>query len=460
MDFYKLYEIKDWMCAKVKATSVQKTPENQFYPPMFPSIEPSLSSTSLMSEILSDSLGEQDEEDEQRNGFDGDNEFTFKDKELFTRQFKAMTNDRKWKLSTGKYVEDILYDLGMKCKYHNLVHSFIINPKDNFVQTGFNSKEISEITNKEYGNYTPDIDENLLAYINNFAKESTNEIREVLNAQHPKLGKDFNIATDFQYEHVRTTIADWVRLYEMTPNPLCMEMPESWYRIHVWRTIDIAFSDLPYVFLIGGEKACLATSERKNRLRTLDNFERMQRKAIGRKGDGYVRTLGSRQLDWAASEAGRKWRGESGTKLLKEGLTLPKTLKDIFIELSRRVNYCEDKVRKINVPGFIHSGAVMIKTNLDCPGGYVCRYMIEKPYEVYADIKNFPRTLDVLISVIYAKLEIIETMKIINNQKSDDNMQRWKNKKKPRRMPGYFQDGHLIIRACLINIIIRNELLI
>ena len=97
----------------------------------------------------------------------------------------------------------------------------------------------------------------------------------------------------------------------------------------------------------------------------------MQRKAIGRKGDEYVRTLGSRQLDWAASEAGREWRGESGTKLLKEGgLTLPKTLKDIFIELSRRVNYREDKVRKINVPGFIHSGlygdyTLYYKTHLD-----------------------------------------------------------------------------------------------
>ena len=58
----------------------------------------------------------------------------------------------------------------------SLVHSFIINPKDNFVQTGFNSKEISEITNKEYGNDTPDIDENLLAYINNFAKVDIKDI--------------------------------------------------------------------------------------------------------------------------------------------------------------------------------------------------------------------------------------------------------------------------------------------
>ncbi|PKY47172.1 hypothetical protein RhiirA4_462291 [Rhizophagus irregularis] len=97
----------------------------------------------------------------------------------------------------------------------------------------------------------------------------------------------------------------------------------------------------------------------------------MKRKAIGRRGNGYVR-------DWAASEAGPKWKGEQGTELINEcGLTLPKILKDIFINLARKINFEEYKVRMINIPGFIHVGAILIKTNLDCPKGYVCRYMKE-----------------------------------------------------------------------------------
>jgi hypothetical protein len=83
----------------------------------------------------------------------------------------------------------------------------------------------------------------------------------------------------------------------------------------------------------------------------------MQRKAIGRKGDGYVRSIGSRSIDWAASEAGPKWEGERGTKLINEcDLILPKVLKDIFIDLARKIDFEDDKVRKINIPGFIHSG--------------------------------------------------------------------------------------------------------
>ncbi|CAJ0763622.1 3234_t:CDS:2 [Entrophospora sp. SA101] len=165
------------------------------------------SSAPVINEVLPGALEKQYEEDEQRNGVD-------EEAVAIPDIFKAMTNDKKWKLSTGKYVEDVLYDLGVKCKYHNI-------------------------------------------------KCTT-----------PKLGKDFNMIMDFQYEHVRTTVADWIHLYETISHPLCMEMPESWYCIHVWWTIDIAFSDLPYTFLISGKKACLASSKRKNRLRTLSNLKK------------------------------------------------------------------------------------------------------------------------------------------------------------------------------------------
>ncbi|CAJ0769658.1 503_t:CDS:2, partial [Entrophospora sp. SA101] len=93
-----------------------------------------------------------------------------------------------------------------------------------------------------------------------------------------------------------------------------------------------------HLCFLSGEKAGLASTERKNR------------------DDGYVQTFGLRPIKWAASEAGSKWEGEQGTKLIKEhGLSLPKTLKDIFISLAHKVNFSEEKIRKINVPGFVHS---------------------------------------------------------------------------------------------------------
>ncbi|PKC09954.1 hypothetical protein RhiirA5_472474 [Rhizophagus irregularis] len=171
----------------------------------------------------------------------------------------------------------------------------------------------------------------------------------------------------------------------------------SWFRINAWRTLDIAFSDIPFALFVG-QKAGIATRERKNRSRTLSNVGPMKRKAIGRRGDGYVR-------DWAASEARPKWKGEQGTELINECcLTLPKIMKDIFINLSRKINFEEDKVRMINTQG------------------YVCRYMKEGPFEIYADAKQCNNTLNALVSIIYAKCVILQTMgKFEEMEKSTEN---------------------------------------
>ncbi|CAG8748591.1 9982_t:CDS:2, partial [Gigaspora rosea] len=196
----------------------------------------------------------------------------------------------------------------------------------------------------------------------------------------------------------------------MQPNPLALDMPEAWYRINVWRSIDIAFSDTPYTYVVGSvkNKAGLASSERKNRYRTLSNTEPIQRKAIGKKGDAYVRTIGSTSTDWAASEAGYKWE-------------------DILIHLAGKIHFAEEKIRKLNVVGFAHAGAVLIRTNLDCPAGYTCRYTKGDPLEVYADANNFSKSLDVLIEIICGKLQILKTMEVINGgMDSQNNIARWK----------------------------------
>lgn len=99
-----------------------------------------------------------------------------------------MENSRKWKLESGRFVEDVLYELGMKCRYHNLVHSFIVDPTDEFIKNAFKEEELSEIIKKENGKDPLEIDDEILEYINTFAKDSTKEIRVALNTPHRRLG--------------------------------------------------------------------------------------------------------------------------------------------------------------------------------------------------------------------------------------------------------------------------------
>ncbi|CAG8831806.1 41550_t:CDS:10, partial [Gigaspora margarita] len=303
---------------------------------------------------------------------------------------RSFASSKKWMLKSGRFVEDVPFRLGMECRYHNLVHSFILDPEDTFVKNAFSKEEMDEILNKSVQD-PPEIEDEVLKYLNTFSKilctDLHQEIRKALNTSHPRLGGNFNPQVDFAFDHIRTTVADWLCLLEMQPNPLTLDMPEAWYRINVWWTIDIAFSDIPYTYVIGGEKA-----------------------------DAYVRTIGTRSTDWAASEASSKWQGIHDTKIMKDsGLSLPRTLKDIFIHLAGKINYSEPKLQKLVIVGFIHAGSVLIRTNLDCPAGYFYRYTRGNPLEVYMNVKEFGKTLDVLVEIIYAKLLIFQTMQIVNN---------------------------------------------
>nr|CAG8656380.1 13129_t:CDS:2 [Entrophospora candida] len=90
-----------------------------------------------------------------------------------------MSDEQKWKLQSGRLVENLLYELGQKCKYE----------KDIFVKSLFTESELKEIITTPYGaNIDKETSENiddLLNYIYMFSKDSTSDIREALNMPDP-----------------------------------------------------------------------------------------------------------------------------------------------------------------------------------------------------------------------------------------------------------------------------------
>ncbi|CAG8719539.1 1473_t:CDS:2, partial [Dentiscutata heterogama] len=92
--------------------------------------------------------------DYNKENVDDEDEFDVMDKNLYTK--------RKWKLESGRFVEDVLYELGMKCRYYNLVHSFILDPTDEFIKNVFKEEELSEIIKKGNGNDPLEIDDEIL----------------------------------------------------------------------------------------------------------------------------------------------------------------------------------------------------------------------------------------------------------------------------------------------------------
>ena len=99
----------------------------------------------------------------------------------------------------------------------------------------------------------------------------------------------------------------------------------------------------------------MSTATRKNKKAKRKPGERRK---IGRRGDWILRTIGNGNKDeFGAGEAGKDWTDEYGTKYLKEiGLKLPKTLKDMLMNLMERVNWDKDVRKNIQTVGIIHEG--------------------------------------------------------------------------------------------------------
>ncbi|CAI2189530.1 9638_t:CDS:10 [Funneliformis geosporum] len=144
----------------------------------------------FLSSDISDDLDDLSNSIKSNDHDNDEDEFGVKDKDLFKQRFEALGNSRKWKLKSGRFVEDVLYELGMQCRYHNLVHSFIIDTEDIFIKNEFSKEELSEIVEK-----------------------SKNKV-------YWKSTKRFLITS---------THLPRVRILEMEPNPLTMDMPEAWH---------------------------------------------------------------------------------------------------------------------------------------------------------------------------------------------------------------------------------------
>lgn len=91
----------------------------------------------------------------------------------------------------------------------------------------------------------------------------------------------------------------------------------------------------------------LALSNRKN-VTSCDADQNcdMDRKKIGRKGDGIFRLKGDR-LEFGAIEAGRKWEDKNGRKYITDSLKLSKMLRDMLVVLITKCKGNEQIARQL-----------------------------------------------------------------------------------------------------------------
>ncbi|CAG8661834.1 9187_t:CDS:2, partial [Paraglomus brasilianum] len=159
-----------------------------------------------------------------------------------------------------------------------------------------------------------------------------------------------------------------------------------------------------------GESTSISTATRKNKKRKSE-----ERRKIGRRGDWILRAVGNGKKDeFGAGEAGKDWVDEHGTKYIREiGLKLPKTLKDMLVNLMERIKWNEEVRKQIQTIGIIHAGLMMTIVYADNPKGYICRFRRCDLMEVPDTVEKFDSVLTILASVLNAKSVVQETVKMV-----------------------------------------------
>ncbi|CAJ0907275.1 15661_t:CDS:2, partial [Entrophospora sp. SA101] len=332
----------------------------------------------------------------------------------FTNAYESMKNESKWKLTSGKVVEDSLYEFGLKCMDEHLSHSFILDTEDiSYINEGiFNESEMKEIRDSKVQNL-PVLPDDLLDYIVSFEKNNIQELRQTLDKPYSN-STHYNRELHHDFDWFKLVMHSLIREYES--GSLKEEHLENWYNIHLWGPIiDQCFSNISDMEMVRSESASVTSGLRKNVGRTIAGKSFLTRWKIGRKGDLIIRTAGN--LEFGSSEAGRFFKSEKGTKwMVESGLKLPKMLKDMLVQLASEVNWSKPILQKIRTVGFVHGGSRLMTVELDCPEGYVCRMRRSQIFKVADSVLTHSReTLPLLSAIVKECLNMI-----LNNVEDQD----------------------------------------
>ncbi|CAJ0644359.1 2103_t:CDS:10 [Entrophospora sp. SA101] len=306
--------------------------------------------------------------------------------------------EKMWRLSTGKYVEEELFELGKKLRFEHAVHSFILDVDDGIIRLHFSKAELDEIDCAP-GPQVPKLSEEITGFLNKFAgKTSLKEIRKLIK----------EMMFDDNYDHEKDRDKDYIiyALYslvrEIQSGSLKDANLEAWFNCHVWNAVfDQAFGDVNAISVVRGESTSLASASRKN-IKRLSG----ERRKMGCRIDWILRSISNGDRDeFGAGEAGKSWVDKNVTKFLKEtGLKLPKTLKDMLVKLIEKAVWDEESRAKIQTVGIIHAG-------------YICRVQRGEIMEVPDKTENFPCILTILASVLIIKAVVQEIIKTVQAKK-------------------------------------------
>lgn len=231
----------------------------------------------------------------------------------YSERYHKIRPENKWKLPSGKFAEDILYEYTLNLEYESYLHSFIIDTSDETIMNLFNDLDRHHINTYNILSESQ-VDDKLLDFLLRYREKTPQGLRKLINA-----GIDlpsYDSQRDFDYHYIHEVFSHLLPRYELRPNDYTNSHLEGWFKTNIWSVIvDCCLLDVVNSEFICGEGCSRASGQRKNKGRKSSEV----RKILGRKCDGILRELGTPD-EFVISEEGRLWDGEDGTKYLSDGL--------------------------------------------------------------------------------------------------------------------------------------------
>ncbi|CAB4436500.1 unnamed protein product [Rhizophagus irregularis] len=294
----------------------------------------------------------------------------------YSERYHKIRPENKWKLPSGKFAEDILYEYTLNLEYESYLHSFIIDTSDETIMNLFNDLDRHHINTYNILP-EPQVDDKLLDFLLRYREKTPQGLRKLINAGIDLPSYDSQRDFDYHYIHEVFSHLGLVQDKYLERNSRLLSFRCSEFRIH---TVALA--------LQGNEKI------REEKVRKLERFLAME----------YYGKLGTPD-EFAISEESRLWDGEDGTKYLSDGLRkLPKTMRGQYLQ----------------------------QLVMDIPCGSICRLRRYPSTKIPAKLDEIDELITMVNDMLVAKLRIRRCFESINNIDSSSNeglKRRLKNRK-------------------------------
>ncbi|CAB4427528.1 unnamed protein product [Rhizophagus irregularis] len=171
-------------------------------------------------------------------------------REEIAKAYRAMDTEYMWKLSSGRIVEEELFELGNDLEFEHAIHSFILDVEDELIMEHFTEEELEEISSAPIPE-VPELSDKVNDFLCKFlGKINLNEIRQIIKES--IFGDDYNREKHHDVDYICLALYSLVR--EIENGNLKDTNLENWYNCHVWNVIfDQAFGDIKAVAIVRGE---------------------------------------------------------------------------------------------------------------------------------------------------------------------------------------------------------------